>query len=63
MITEGRPAQADLVVTQSPEAYVKAPLPNVVMKNREAQVSNWEKLAIFSQLFPPPRPDQLIEPI
>ncbi|MBI1876923.1 MAG: hypothetical protein HYR94_01575, partial [Chloroflexi bacterium] len=52
-----------LVVTQSSEAYVKASLPIVVMKTREAQVSNWEKPAIFSQLFPPPMPDQIIEPI
>ena len=62
-ITEGRPAQADLVVAQSPEVYVKAPLPIVVMKNREAQVSDWEKLAIFSQLFPPPPRDKIITPL
>jgi DinB family protein len=62
-ITEGRPAEADLVVSQSPEAYVKAPLPIVVMKNREGQVSNWELLAIFSQLFPPPPPEKVIEPL
>jgi hypothetical protein len=54
---------ADLIVSQSPQAYVKAPLPIVIMKSRKGQVSDWDKLAIFSQLFPPPPPEKIIEPL
>jgi hypothetical protein len=63
VIAEGRPAQADLVLTQSPETLVRAHLPAEVLSSPDTQVSNPEALAIYHQLFPPPRRDQLIEPI
>ncbi len=63
LITEGRSTRADLVLTQSPETFITTHLPAAVLKNSETGVSHREKLVIFSQLFPPPRPDQIIQPI
>jgi hypothetical protein len=62
-ITEGRSTGADLVLTQNPETFITTHLPVAVMKNSETGVSHQENLAIFSQLFPPPKSGQIIEPL
>lgn len=55
-VTEGQAARPDLVITQSPECYVKTNVgmldPATAIQTGEIQVSNFESLETFGQLFP-----------
>jgi hypothetical protein len=66
-VTEERAAQADLVMSQSVETFVR--IFNDMIEPKEAiqsgalQVSDPAQLATLGQLFPPPTPDQVIVPL
>ena len=56
LVTEGQATRPDLVITQSPECYVKTNVgmldPATAIQTGEIQVSNFESLETFGQLFP-----------
>jgi len=66
-LTEGRPAQTDLVMTQSVETFVRifddTLEQKAAIENGEMKVSSLEAFAVYQQLFPPPTPDGLLEPM
>lgn len=62
-IQAGRAEPIDLVITQSTEQLVAALLPIAVWKRGEGEASDPATLARLSQLFPPPAPDQVLEPL
>jgi hypothetical protein len=55
-VSEGETAQADLIITQSAETFEKTRQgiqdPAEAMQSGQIQVSNFDNLAIFGQLFP-----------
>ena len=62
-VTEGATEKADLVMTQSAEAFVKTMNqmhdPAEAMQKGEFKVDNFEALAMYGALFPPPDPDHI----
>jgi len=66
-VTEERSPQADLVMSQSVETFVR--IFNDMIESMEAiesgalQVNTPAQPATLGQLFPPPTPDQVIEPL
>ena len=63
VVMEGAAENADLVVTQSAEAFVKTMNqmhdPAEAMQRGEIKVDNFEALATYGALFPPPDPDHI----
>lgn len=57
-VAEGRAGRADVVLTQSPETFVKTytqmKSPLVLMLTREMKVKGFGRMARFAKLFPPP---------
>jgi hypothetical protein len=55
-VSEGQPAQADLVLTQSPESFMKTRLelhdPVAAMQTGEIAVQGFEHMGTFAALFP-----------
>ena len=55
-VSEGQAAQADLVVTQSPESFMKTRLelhdPVAAMRSGEIAVQGIEQMRTFAALFP-----------
>jgi hypothetical protein len=66
-LTEGRSPEADLVMTQSVETFVRIFDDMLEQKaaigNGEMQVSSLEAFATYQHLFPPPTPDGIVEPM
>jgi putative sterol carrier protein len=66
-VVEERPVQrADLVMTQEPETFVKTLAemhnPMLAMLTRQIKVRGLLKMGTFAKLFPPPKPDTMMEP-
>jgi hypothetical protein len=66
-LTEGRSPEADLMMTQSVETFVRIFDDMLEQKaaigNGEMQVSSLEAFATYQHLFPPPTPDGIVEPM
>ena len=62
-VTEGAAENADLVMTQSAESFVKTMNqmhdPAGAMQKGEIKVDNFEALATYGALFHPPDPDHI----
>lgn len=62
-VTEGAAENADLVMTQSAESFAKTMNqmhdPAEAMQKGEIKVDNFEALATYGALFPPPDPDHI----
>ena len=67
-VSEGRVEQPDLVITQSPETFVKAWIgmedPAALMQTGEIQMQGSpESMQAYGTLFPPPDPSKAIPPM
>lgn len=66
-VEEERAARADLVMTQTPETFVKTLAgmhnPMLAMLTRRIQVRGFRNLGRFSKLVPPPKLDTVVEPV
>jgi hypothetical protein len=66
VVQEGPVGRADLVMTQRPETFVKTLAemhnPMLAMLTGQIRVRGFRKMGTFAKLFPPPKPDTVMEP-
>ena len=66
-MNEERVANPDLVMTQSPDTFVKTfyrlQHPMIAMLTGQVKVRGWMNLGRFGKLFPPPVGDKTLEPM
>ena len=65
-LTEERAADADLVMTQSPDTFIKTLArmhnPIIAMLTRQIKVRGFSKMGTFGKLFQEPGPNTIVEP-
>jgi putative sterol carrier protein len=65
-VTEERAEDADVILTQSPETFIRTLNgminPMIALLTRKLKIRGFRKMGTFGKLFAEPKPDTVIEP-